>query len=505
VFKKVLIANRGEIACRIIAALHEMGIVPVAVYSEADRGARHTRLADEAHEIGPADPRASYLNIGRLIGTARRAGAEAIHPGYGFLAENAAFAEAVEDAGLAFIGPAADQSRAMGDKRTARGIAEQAGVPVVPGFEGQGAKALAAGAKRLGYPVIVKAALGGGGKGMRRVADAAELAEAVESAERLAAASFGDRAIYLEKAIERPRHVEVQVFGDGRGGAIHLFERECSLQRRHQKVIEECPSPALDDAQRERMTAAAVALAKQVQYRGAGTVEFLLAPDGRFHFLEMNTRLQVEHPVTERVTGIDLVRMQIELAATGRLPLGQSGVARNGHAIEARVYAEDAARGFLPQAGTASRVEWPAGPFIRVDAGIDGGDAVPVHYDPILAKVIAHGPDRAAALTRLAGALDATLIQGVLTNLPFLRALLRDDAVRAAAVDTEWIEREFLASFQKMVQAPAPELALVAAEAADMLGLLRGCGPGANGGAAPEATRGVFAALGSWRLPGLDE
>jgi len=505
-FKKVLIANRGEIACRVASALHEMGIVPVAVYSEADRGARHTRVADEAHEIGPADPRASYLNIARLVETAKRTGCEAIHPGYGFLSENAAFAEAVEAAGLAFIGPTADQARAMGDKRTARGIAEKAGVPVVPGFEGQGVKALAGGAKKIGYPVIVKAALGGGGKGMKRVADAAELAEAVESAERLAASSFGDAALYLEKAIERPRHVEVQVFGDGRGDAIHLFERECSLQRRHQKVIEECPSPAVDEALRGRMTAAAVALAKQVKYRGAGTVEFLLAPDGTFYFLEMNTRLQVEHPVTERVTGLDLVRMQVEVAAGGRLPITQSAVARHGHAIEARVYAEDAAGGFLPQAGTASRVEWPAGPFIRVDAGLERGDTVPVHYDPILAKVIAHGPDRATALERLSGALDATLVQGVLTNLPFLRALVHDDAVRTAAVDTEWIEREFLSRFQAMVKAPAPELALVAAEAADMLGLLRAARvSGQNGGAAPEATRGVFVSLGAWRLPGLGD
>ena len=505
-FQKVLIANRGEIACRIAVALHEMGIVPVAVYSEADRGARHTRLADEAYEIGPADPRVSYLNADRLIETAKRAGAQAIHPGYGFLSENAAFAEAVEAAGLTFIGPAPAQARAMGDKRAARAIAERAGVPVVPGFEGSGAKALAAGAKKIGYPVMVKAALGGGGKGMKRVDDAAALAEAVESAERLAAASFGDAAIYLEKAIERPRHVEVQVFGDGRGGAIHLFERECSLQRRHQKIIEECPSPAVDEALRDRMAGAAVALAQQVQYRGAGTVEFLLAADGTFCFLEMNTRLQVEHPVTERVTGLDLVRMQVELAATGKLPLAQADVTRHGHAIEARVYAEDAAGGFLPQAGTASRIEWPSGPFVRVDAGLDAGDAVPVHYDPLLAKIVAHGPDRDAALARLAGALDATLIQGVLTNLPFLRALMRDDGVRAAAVDTEWIEREFLERFQVMVRAPAPERALIAAEAADLLGLLRAPrAAAANGGAAPEATRSVFTSLGTWRLPGLGE
>jgi acetyl/propionyl-CoA carboxylase alpha subunit len=503
VFKKVLIANRGEIACRIAGALQEMGIVPVAVYSEADRGARHVRMAGEAYEIGPADPRASYLNMDRLIETARAAGAQAIHPGYGFLSENAAFSGAVEAAGLTFIGPTAEQARTMGDKRAARRVAEAAGVPIVPGFEGRGAKALAAGAKKLGYPVIVKAALGGGGKGMRRVDSDSELREAVESAERLATASFGDASVYLEKCIERPRHVEVQVFGDGKGGAVHLFERECSLQRRHQKVIEECPSPAVDEALRARMTGAAVALARQVKYRGAGTVEFLLAPDGAFYFLEMNTRLQVEHPVTERVTGIDLVRLQIEVAATGTLPFEQDAIVRSGHAIEARVYAEDAASGFLPQAGTASRVEWPSGPFTRVDAGIESGDAVPVHYDPILAKVITHGPDRAAAITRLAGALDATLIHGVLTNLPFLRALLHDDAVRAAAVDTEWIEREFLARFQAMADAPAPELALIAAEAAEQLGLLRARPRAGRGNAAGPQAPGVFSTLGPWRMPGL--
>jgi acetyl/propionyl-CoA carboxylase alpha subunit len=374
----------------------------------------------------------------------------------------------------------------------------------VPGVEGHDARALARGAARIGYPVIVKAALGGGGKGMRRVADERALAEALDSAGRLAAASFGDDALYLEKAIERARHVEVQVFGDGRGGVVHLFERECSLQRRHQKVIEECPSPAVDEALRERMTDAAVALARQVAYRGAGTVEFLLAPDGRFYFLEMNTRLQVEHPVTEQVTGLDLVRWQIEVAATGSLPLGQAAIARHGHAIEARLYAEDAARGFLPQAGVASRVGWPAGPFVRVDGGIESGDAVPVHYDPILAKIVARGSDRSSAMTRLAAALDAALIHGVVTNLPFLRALLRDPAVRAGTMDTEWIEREFLDRFQSMIGAPAPELALIAAEAAGGPGLRRAPeAPGANG-AAPMAP-GAFAALGPWRLPGLGE
>ncbi|HUK65115.1 MAG TPA: biotin carboxylase N-terminal domain-containing protein, partial [Dongiaceae bacterium] len=338
-FRSVLIANRGEIACRIAATLREMGIRSIAVCSEADRGALHTRRADDVRVIGPPEPRQSYLNIPAILAAARETGAEAIHPGYGFLAENAEFAAAVEAAGLVFIGPTAEQIRTMGDKRAARALAVEAKVPVVPGGEGRDADALAREAKRIGYPVMVKAALGGGGKGMRVVTGDAELREAVESATRLAASAFGDAAVYLEKAIAHPRHVEVQVLGDGAGDAVHMFERECSLQRRHQKVIEECPSPAVDETLRERVTFAAVSLAKAVRYRGAGTIEFLLAPEGHYYFLERNTRLQVEHPVTELVTGLDLVRLQIEVAATGRLPLAQPQVMRRGHAIEARVYA----------------------------------------------------------------------------------------------------------------------------------------------------------------------
>ncbi len=505
-FRRVLIANRGEIACRIAATLREMGIAPVAVCSEADRGALHTRVAADCVEIGPAEARASYLDGARLIEAAKRSGAEAIHPGYGFLSENAEFAAAVEAAGLAFIGPTAAAIRAMGDKRAARALAVEAGVPVVPGATGADADALAGEAARLGYPVMVKAALGGGGKGMRAVADEASLREAVESARRLAASSFGDDAVYLEKRIERPRHVEVQVLGDGKGGAIHLFERECSLQRRHQKVIEECPSPAVDDALRGRLTAAAVALAKHARYRGAGTLEFLLAPDGAFHFLEMNTRLQVEHPVTELVTGVDLVRAQVEIAATGALPLAQGDVARRGHAIEARVYAEDPARQFLPQAGTASRVRWASGPFVRVDAGIASGDEVPVHYDPILAKVAAWGGDRPRALSRLSAALADCLVHGVVTNLPFLRALARSREVVRAAFDTEWIEREFLAGFAALAGAPAPDRALAAAALAEALAgasVTHGAAPGAGRDPRPDAA-GAFAAAGRWRLPGLD-
>jgi acetyl/propionyl-CoA carboxylase alpha subunit len=501
-FRRVLVANRGEIACRIAATLREMDIAPVMVCSEADRGARHTRVGAETLEIGPAEPRASYLNIEALVGAAQRARADAVHPGYGFLAENAAFAEAVEAAGLAFIGPTPDQIRAMGDKRAARALAEKAKVPVVPGAEGVDAAALLKAARRIGYPVMVKAALGGGGKGMSVVHDEAALREAVESATRLAASAFGDGAVYLEKRIERARHIEVQVLGDGKGKAIHLFERECSLQRRHQKVIEECPSPAVDEALRERLTYSAVALAEAVRYRGAGTLEFLLAEDGAFYFLEMNTRLQVEHPVTELVTGLDLVRLQVEIAATGALPLRQSEVQRLAHAVEARIYAEDAARGFLPQAGVARRVRWPRAPFVRVDAGVDSGDPVPVHYDPILAKVIASGHDRALALTRLAAALDETMVHGVVTNLTFLKALVRARAVEEGAFDTEWIEREFLAGFTALAASPAPELALVAATLADSFGTAAVAG--AAGATVASNIPDAFTALGRWRLPGLE-
>ena len=498
-FKKVLIANRGEIACRIARTLGAMGVRSVAVCSEADRGALHARVADEVRVIGPAEPRASYLDGEALIRAARASGAQAIHPGYGFLAENASFAAAVEAAGLVFIGPTPDQVRSMGDKRAARAIAIEAGVPVVPGAEGHDAQSLAVEAERLGFPVMVKAALGGGGKGLRVVDDRAALGEALESATRLARSAFGDGAVYLEKRVERARHVEVQVAGDGQGGVVHLYERECSLQRRHQKVVEESPSAAVDEPLRGRLTAAAIALARAVRYRGLGTVEFLLAPDGRFYFLEMNTRLQVEHPVTEGITGQDLVRWQLEIAAGGSLPLAQEAIAQSGHAIEARIYAEDAARNFLPQAGRAVRVRWPAATVARVDAGIESGDTVPVHYDPILAKVIATGATRAEALERLALALDESLVHGVVTNLPFLRALVRARAVERAKVDTEWIEREFLAGFAAVATAPAPELVLAAAAIGELLGV-----PKALVSRAGARRANVFATLGRWRHAGLE-
>lgn len=500
-FRKVLIANRGEIACRIAGTLHEMDIRSVAVHSEADAGAMHTRVCDETVCIGPAEARLSYLDAARIVEAARATGAEAVHPGFGFLAENAAFAEAVEAAGLVFIGPTPRQIRDMGDKRAARRIAEAAGAPIVPGAEGADTAQLVAAAHRIGFPVMVKAALGGGGKGMRAVANEAELREAIESAQRLAQSAFGDASVFLEKLVTRARHIEVQVLGDGHGHAVHLFERECSLQRRHQKVVEEAPSTAVDAPLREAMTKAAVQLAEAVDYRGAGTIEMLLSPEGSFYFLEMNTRLQVEHPVTELITGIDLVRAQLHIAAFGVLPFEQARIQQHGHAIEARVYAEDAATGFLPQAGVASRVRWPHGPFVRVDRGLEAGDPVPVHYDPMLAKVIAFGATRADALARLSGALDATRVHGVITNLPFLRALARAPQVASAAFDTEWIEREFLPGFMALAQAPTPDLVLAAAAIAEVMGL--GRVPSANG-AATHATAPAdpFASLGPWRVGG---
>jgi acetyl/propionyl-CoA carboxylase alpha subunit len=523
-FRKVLIANRGEIACRIAATLREMSIASVAVCSEVDRGALHTREADEVVEIAPAagtapaagpaaaagtgpasgSSAAGYLDAAALIRAARERGAEAIHPGYGFLAENAEFAAAVEAEGLAFIGPTPDQIRAMGDKRAARDLATRAKLPVVPGAIGNTRDELAAAAQKLGYPVLVKAALGGGGKGMRVVHDPAGLAEALESAARIARSAFGDDTVYLEKRLERPRHIEVQVMGDGRGGAIHLFERECSLQRRHQKVIEESPSPAVNETLRERLTYAAVALAQAVRYRGAGTVEFLVGEGGAFHFLEMNTRLQVEHPVTELVTGRDLVRLQLEVAAGGTLP-AQLAIGLRGHAIEARVYAEDATRDFLPQSGEMVRAAWPRAPFVRVDRGIESGDGIPVQYDPMLAKVVACAEHRERALERLAHALDQTRLHGVITNLPFLKALVRSEGVRSGAFDTEWIEREFMSGFEAVAAAPVPEAVLAAAALAEALGAHLADVPGGAPGAASDGAPGnPFAELGRWRLPGTE-
>ncbi|EIV91617.1 acetyl-CoA carboxylase biotin carboxylase subunit [Frankia sp. QA3] len=445
-FSTVLVANRGEIAVRVIRTLRELGIESVAVYSDADAGARHVREADVAVRIGPAPARESYLNIPAVLAAATSTGAQAIHPGYGFLSENAEFAAACTEAGIVFIGPPARAVEVMGDKITARRAVAAAGVPVVPGRDDPAmtnADLLAA-ADQVGYPVLIKPSAGGGGKGMRVVTDASRLAAEVIGARREAAAAFGDDTLFVERYVQTPRHIEVQVLADAHGTVVHLGERECSLQRRHQKVIEEAPSVLLTPQARERMGAAAVATAASVGYVGAGTVEFLVAAANpeEFFFLEMNTRLQVEHPVTELVTGIDLVAEQLRVAAGEPLGYTQADIRLTGHAVEARVYAEDAARGFLPTGGRVLRLDEPSGPAVRIDSGLRLGATVGSTYDPMLAKVIAYGPDRDTALDRLDRALARTCVLGVTTNIGFLRALLDHPDTRAGRLDTGLIERD---------------------------------------------------------------
>jgi 3-methylcrotonyl-CoA carboxylase alpha subunit len=443
-FTSLLIANRGEIACRIIRTAKRMGLRTIAVYSDADANARHVKMADEAWLIGPAPARDSYLNIERIIDAAKMSGAEVIHPGYGFLSEKAEFAEACAEAGLIFVGPPASAIRAMGSKSAAKALMEQAGVPVVPGYHGraQDLPALTREAKKLGYPVLLKAVAGGGGKGMRGVRGAEELEAAVAGAKREASAAFGDDSLLMERFIERPRHIEVQVFGDAHGQIVSLFERECTLQRRHQKVIEEAPSAALDGERREALYEAARKAAAAIGYVGAGTVEFVA--DGRnAYFIEMNTRLQVEHPVTEMITGLDLVEWQLRIAMGESLPLRQDEIKRRGHAIEARVYAEDASAGFLPSIGEISHWRAPREDTgLRIDTGFGADDSVSQYYDPMLAKVIVHAGTREAALMRLRSALSGFEVAGVTTNIPFLARLLAEEAVIANEVDTGFIERE---------------------------------------------------------------
>jgi acetyl-CoA carboxylase biotin carboxylase subunit len=443
-FRKILIANRGEIAVRIARACRELGIRSAAIHSEADAGALHVRSADEAHVVGPAPARESYLRGERIVALAREIGADAVHPGYGFLSENAAFAEQCEAAGLVWIGPPADVIRRMGDKVLARRSMQEAGVPVVPGATERldDGEALGA-AQRLGFPVLVKATGGGGGRGMRVVRAGGELPAALARARSEAGASFGDDGVYVERLVEGARHVEVQVLADAHGSALHLFERDCSAQRRHQKLLEEAPAPGVCPALRERLGAAALAAARAVGYRSAGTVEFLLAPDASFYFLEMNTRIQVEHPVTELVTGVDLVQAMIRIAAGEKLPLGQADLALRGHAVEARIYAEDPARGFLPSPGRVTRFEPPAGPGLRLDSGVEAGDAVPVHYDPLLAKLVAAGATRDEALGRLDQALAGFQVEGVRTSIPFQRWLIREPAFRAGGIDVGFVERSW--------------------------------------------------------------
>ncbi|MFN2422124.1 MAG: acetyl/propionyl/methylcrotonyl-CoA carboxylase subunit alpha [Gemmatimonadota bacterium] len=440
--RRVLIANRGEIAVRIIRACHDSGIEAVAIHSTADRRSPHVWLADRALEIGPAPASESYLDVERVLDAARRSDADAIHPGYGFLAENDDFATAVQAAGLVWIGPPPDAMRTMGEKTAARRAMQAAGVPVTPGTlePATSLEALKAAADSAGYPVLLKAAAGGGGKGMRVVRSAEELPGALRAAASEARNAFGDPAVYLEKYVPSARHVEIQVMADGQGRAVHLGERECSLQRRHQKILEESPAPGLGPETRQAMGEVAVRAAHAVGYVGAGTVEFLLAADGTFWFLEMNTRLQVEHPVTEMVTGFDLVRLQLAIADGAALPFEQEDVAWNGHAIECRIAAEDAESGFLPATGEVVRYREPAGPGVRFDSGIAEGLPVTPYYDPLLAKCITWGATREDALARMERALAETEIGGVTTNLPFLRALLDDPGVRSGRVDTRYLE-----------------------------------------------------------------
>jgi 3-methylcrotonyl-CoA carboxylase alpha subunit len=442
--RSVLVANRGEIAVRVFRTARRMGLRTIAVYSDADEKALHVAAADEARRIGPAPAHESYLNADAIIAAAKDAGAEAIHPGYGFLSENAEFAAAVEKAGLVFIGPPPSAIRAMGSKSEAKALMEKAQVPVVPGYHGekQDDATFAKEAKRIGFPVLVKASVGGGGRGMRIVREARELAAALEGARREAQSAFGDGRLLIEKYLTRPRHIELQVFGDSHGNVIHLLERECSIQRRHQKVIEEAPSPFLDEKTRRAMGEAAVAAARAIAYRGAGTVEFIVDESGAFYFMEMNTRLQVEHPVTEMVTWLDLVEWQIRVASGEALPLRQEQVAPKGHAIEARLYAEDPGRGFLPSTGMLAHLRFPeTGKDVRVDSGVRAGDAISIHYDPMIAKLVVWGPDRAAAVARLGRALAACQIVGVANNVDFLSAIAAHPAFDAGETDTGFIAR----------------------------------------------------------------
>jgi 3-methylcrotonyl-CoA carboxylase alpha subunit len=446
-FSKILIANRGEIACRIFRTARRLGLSTVAVYSDADRDALHVEVADEAYPLGPAPARDSYLVASKLIAAAHATGAEAVHPGYGFLSENAGFADACAEAGLVFIGPSGACIRTMGSKAAAKTLMATSGAPLVPGYHetAQDLTTLTAAAARIGYPVLIKASAGGGGKGMRIVTEATDLAEAIESCKAEARAAFGDDHVLIEKYLQRPRHIEVQIFGDTHGNIVSLFERECTLQRRHQKVVEEAPSSAVDPQRRETLMSAARAAGKAIDYVGAGTVEFV-ANESAFYFIEMNTRLQVEHPVTEMITGQDLVEWQLRVAMGEALPLSQASLSMRGHAMEARIYAEDADKGFLPSIGTIVDWQQPTeGDGVRIDTGFRRGASVSPHYDPMLAKLIVWGESRAAALAKIDRALGEFQIAGVATNIAFLRALIRHPASVANAVDTGFIERELAA------------------------------------------------------------
>jgi 3-methylcrotonyl-CoA carboxylase alpha subunit len=502
-FRKILIANRGEIACRVIKTARRLGIATVAVYSEADSNARHVRLADEAALIGPAAARESYLVGERILEVAKRTGAEAIHPGYGFLSENEAFAQACEEAGIVFIGPPASAIRAMGSKSAAKALMETAGVPLTPGYHGddQSPVFLAQQADRIGYPVLIKASAGGGGKGMRRVDAAADFEAALTSCKREAANAFGDERVLVERYVLKPRHIEIQVFGDTHGNCVYLFERDCSVQRRHQKLLEEAPAPGMTLERRTAMGQAAVNAAKAVGYVGAGTVEFIANQDGSFYFMEMNTRLQVEHPVTEMITGLDLVEWQLRVASGQPLPLTQKQLEIDGHAIEARVYAEDPDKGFLPSTGRLVHLIQPSeSDSVRVDTGVEQGDEITPHYDPMIAKLIVWGADRKQALARMRRALAQYRVVGVSNNINFLSRLVALPSFANAELDTGLIEREHGLLFPPQEKVP-DDVWLVAA-LAELLHEQRE----ANAKAVAAADRGSpWRALDGWRLNGRAE
>ncbi len=465
-FKKILIANRGEIACRVIRTCRRLGVATVAVYSDPDRHALHVQMADEAVHIGPAKAADSYLDWRRILQAAKDAGAEAVHPGYGFLSENTEFSAECEKAGIVFIGPSPEAIELMGSKSAAKSLMEKAGVPVTPGYHGddQDPKKLEAEAKRIGYPLLIKATAGGGGKGMRIVRAQPEFKEALEGAKREAKAAFGDDQVLLEKYLEGPRHIEFQVFGDKHGNVVHLFERECSLQRRFQKVLEETPSPFLDADMRRKMGEAAVAAAKAVKYVNAGTIEFIVGADKSFYFMEMNTRLQVEHPITEETTGQDLVEWQLRVAAGGKLPLGQKDIVPHGHAIEVRLYAENPDKNFLPAPGQIEAFFQPE--HARVDTGVRSGDGISPFYDPMIAKVTVKGKDRAQAIAALRAALARTAVFGLVTNLPLLRGIARHPEFAKGSVDTGFIERELKTLLTRPKLTPAVAAAAVMQELA---------------------------------------
>ena len=500
-FKKILIANRGEIAVRVIRACHEMGIAAVAVYSDVDRASLHVRKADESYPIGPAAARESYLNIHKILDVAERSGADAVHPGYGFLSENAKFARACADAGVKFIGPTAAAMDAMGSKTRARQAMERAGVPFVPGTSRglesyEQAEEVAA---RIGYPLMLKAAAGGGGKGMRLVQAPAELRSALEAARSEAERSFGDNEVYIEKAIVNPRHIEMQVLADEHGNTVYLGERECSLQRRHQKVVEEAPSPIVDPDMRRRMGEVAVRVAQAAGYTNAGTVEFLVDQQKNFYFLEMNTRLQVEHPVTELITGLDLVHLQIRIASGERLPFSQEEVKLRGHAIECRIYAEDPDNNYFPSPGKITLLLLPSGPGIRRDSGMYEGWTVPMDYDPLLAKLIGYGTDRDQAIGRLTRALNEYFVGGIKTNISLFRRILSNSDFRAAKIDTGFLDRLLKEKDQSAdIQADAQttEVAVIAAGIFAALGPTgAGAGEGVSSGSADKPP-----AVSKWKI-----